>query len=240
MSKIQIKSFDKWDFENEIDLMICDIPFSIKFTGKASNYNRKKDLVVDGYVEWGKNEFHDNIIKLFISAEKYLSSKGSLLLFSGWQISPIISHYIYAITKLHLQGKLYWNYNFAPYCKKRPAHNIYEIFWLTKSKKNWIYNNKCNQSHCTVGEANLSAITVKKEYLRGIPKYPTKLPSELIRVLIEHFTNKDSIILDLMCGSGIVGVVNELYYNRKCYLGDLNPNSQIVHDELLKYFGDKK
>lgn len=243
MNEIQLKSFDQWDFRNEIDLMICDIPFSLKFDGKQSNYNREKNLVVDGYVEWNSENVESNIKNLLESANKYLSLKGSLLIFSGWQISLIISKMFLKWQNqigLKLKGKLYWNYNFAPYCKKKPAHNVYEIFWFTKSK-NWFYNNNCSLDHCRPPrEANLTTITVKREYLKGISKYPTKLPSELIKVILEHFTNKDSVILDPLCGSGIVGIVNTLSYQRKCFLGDLNSNCQKVHDEILDYFQTKK
>ena len=239
MNMIEQKSFDEWDFNQEIDLMIADIPFAIKFTGKPSNYNRKASLVVDGYVEWNHKELRQNLQSLFLSASKYLKSNGSLIVFSGWQTSnPIlntfyINQYRHSLTH---QGKSYWNYNFAPYCTKRPATNCYEIFWFTKSK-NWFYNNKCSLDHCQTGEANLSTITVKKEYLKGIPKYPTRFPSKLVKILIEHYSDKNSTILDPLCGSGIVGVVCKLFYpDRKIFLGDLNPHSQIVFNELLKFY----
>jgi DNA modification methylase len=60
-----------------------------------------------------------------------------------------------------------------------------------------------------------------------------------VGILIEHFSDREHTILDPMCGSGIVGVVNELKYHRKCYLGDLNPNSQLVCDSLLKFFKER-
>lgn len=240
--KVHQKSFDKWDFQEEIDLMICDIPFGIDFTGKPSNYNRKSNLVVDGYIEWNQEEMEKNLQSLFRSASQYLKADGSLLVFSGWQTSYHISDMSDLVknqTFLTHQGKLYWNYNFAPYCTKRPATNCYEIFWFTKSK-NWFYNNECSLDHCQKGEANLSAIFVKKEYLKGIPKYPTRFPSTLIKILIEHFSGRNSLILDPLCGSGIVGVICQLFYpDRKVFLGDLNPHSQIVFTELLKYFSDK-
>lgn len=241
--KIEQKSFDSWDFNQEIDLMICDIPFGINFTGKPSNYNRKSDLVVDGYVEWMFRESHHYLRSLFEASYRYLKPTGSLLIFSGWQISYYVIDMFHGITNdilLTHQGKLYWNYNFSPYCTKRPATNCYEIFWFTKSKK-WLYNNECSLDHCQKGESNLSTIFVKKEYLKGIPKYPTRFPSDLVKILIEHFSGKNSTILDPLCGSGIVGVICKLFYpDRTVYLGDLNPHSQIVFDELLKFFSKKK
>ena len=79
---------------------------------------------------------------------------------------------------LRLNGKLYWSHNFAPPCKNRLAHNVYEIFWFTKSRDKCRYNNRCRFKHCRDGEKNLSNIFVKKEYRKGIIKYPTMLPAE--------------------------------------------------------------
>ena len=180
---IQQKSFDCWDLYQEIDLMICDIPFGISFTGTPTNYNRKSNLVVDGYVEWKNTNINHNLLSLFRSAKKYLKNTGSLLLFSGWQISRNISNFSFNSFSLTHQGKLYWNYNFAPYCSKRPNTNCYEIFWFTRSK-DWFYNNNCSLDHCQTGEANLSVINVKKEYHKGIPKYPTRFPSNLVKIII--------------------------------------------------------
>ncbi|PWI49537.1 hypothetical protein CEE45_01720 [Candidatus Heimdallarchaeota archaeon B3_Heim] len=246
--KIQQKSFDYWDFNNEIDLMICDIPFGISFTGKPSNYNRRSNLVVDGYVEWNRNEIPYYLELLFTSAEQYLKKTGSLLIFAGWQISNLIAKkYLDIQNNLSLthQGKLYWNYNFSPHCTKRPNTNCYEIFWFTRSK-NWFYNNRCSLDHCQNGEANLSVLdnhisvlTIKKEYLKGIPKYPTRFPSLLVKIIIEHFSDKNSTILDPLCGSGIIGAICDLYYpDRIVYLGDLNPHSPIVFTELLKFYSN--
>lgn len=241
--KVKNQSFDSWHFKNEIDLMVCDIPFNIGFTGKPSNYNRKSDLVVDGYVEWSKDEVPYYLEQLFTSAEQYLKNTGSLLIFAGWQISGlVIKKYLEIQDNISLihRGKLYWNYNFAPYCKKRPNTNCYEIFWFTRSK-NWFYNNQCSLDHCQKGEANLSILTVKKEYLKGIPKYPTRFSSELVKIIIEHFSDTDSKILDPLCGSSIVGVICKLFYpDRTVFLGDLNPQSSIVFDELLKYYSTIK
>ena len=241
--KVKNQGFDSWHFKNEIDLMICDIPFSIDFTGKPSNYNRKSDLVVNGYVEWQKEAIPVYLEQLFTSAEQYLKNTGSLLIFAGWQISNYIaSKYLeiqYNISLTH-QGKLSWNYNFSPHCTKRPNTNFYEIFWFTKSKK-WFYNNRCSLDHCQNGEANLSAINVKKEYLKGIPKYPTRFPSKLVKIIIEHFSDKHTTILDPLCGSGIIGVICKLFYpDRTVFLGDLNPQSSIVFTELLKYYSTIK
>jgi hypothetical protein len=85
----------------------------------------------------------------------------------------------------------------------------------------------------------IDVLNVKKEYLKGIPKYPTRFPSLLVKILIEHFSDKNSTILDPMCGSGIIPAICELYYpDRIVYSGDLNPHSQTVFSELLKFYSE--
>ena len=37
--------------EESIDLIIADPPFGIDFSGKESQYNRKSENIIDGYVE---------------------------------------------------------------------------------------------------------------------------------------------------------------------------------------------
>jgi hypothetical protein len=85
----------------------------------------------------------------------------------------------------------------------------------------------------------IDVFNVKKEYLKGIPKYPTRFPSLLIKILIEHFSDTNSTILDPLCGSGIIPAICELYYpDRIVYSGDLNPHSQTVFSELLKFYSN--
>ena len=233
MADIEIKDFSKWDFKNEIDLMIVDPPFGIDFDKKKGNYNRDKTFVVDGYVEWDLESYYYNIWQLIDSADRYLNENGSLLLFSSWLSSVYISNVLSEENfNLRLQGKLYWIYNFAPYCIKRPAHNVQEIFWLTKSD-NYFYNNECSMPHCLDGESNLSTIKVNREFIKGMVKYKTRQPSILCGTIIEHFSTKGFKILDPCCGSGMYGIIVRNYYNdRDIYLGDLNKNTRRVYKSL--------
>lgn len=237
---ILIKDFRDWEFIGDIDLMICDIPFGIKFDGKASNYNRKL-TIEDGYVEWTYSNLHSNLLDLLSSAKKYLKNSGNLLIFTGWQMSKHLSYVIQNLDEqnqelLKFRGKLYWAYNFAPFCKNKPSHNIYEIYWFSKKKKSF-YSNICSLDHCMKGEKNLSLIQIKRNYIKNIKKYPTRLPINLIRVLIEHFSPKNSLIFDPFAGSGTTKIAVDLFYPlRECYAGDLNPNSPKIYQIYKKYY----
>jgi len=237
LEKYQIKDMDSWENVNA-DLIITDPPFGIRFGGKNGNYNRNVNNVVDGYVEWDVNEYAEKIDQLLRSIYYNLKEDGQALIFSGWNNSYIIHQRIKRFKDLSLRGKLYWTYNFAPACQLRPAHNVYEIFWVTKSNI-WTYNRRCTTSHCQEGESNLTTLNFKRDYKKNMPKYPTRLPFELLKSLLEHFSDTNDLIFDPLAGSGMVGVVSQIL-NRDFILGDLNTNGKIVFEHLLGYYLDKK
>ncbi|MHA1249798.1 MAG: DNA methyltransferase [Candidatus Helarchaeota archaeon] len=236
LKNFKIKDFVEWDNVNA-DLIITDPPFGIKFDGKKNNYNRDSKYVVNGYIEWDKKEYSSKIDQLLDIIYKNLNNKGQALIFSGWNNSYIIHNKIIKFKKLELEGKLYWIYNFAPYCRRRPAHNVYEIFWITKNK-GYNYNLKCNTEHCKNKELNLTSLIFKRDYKSKMPKYPTRLPFKLLQCLIEHFSNKGDLIFDPLAGSGMIGIVS-YFLERRFILGDLNPNGKIVFESLLNYYIDK-
>ncbi|MCD6141753.1 hypothetical protein J7J55_03405, partial [Candidatus Bipolaricaulota bacterium] len=118
-----IRDMVAWDNVNA-NLIITDPPFGIDFSGKNGNYHRNVENVVDGYVEWTVKEYGEKISQLLDCVYRNLKSNGQALIFSGWNNSNIIHDRIMRFKGLTLRGKLYWTYNFAPACKKRPAHNV--------------------------------------------------------------------------------------------------------------------
>ncbi|MEW6062302.1 MAG: site-specific DNA-methyltransferase [Bacteroidota bacterium] len=216
------------------DLIITDPPFGIKFNGKRNNYNRDKDAVVGGYVEWSAEEYRDNIRDLLSCVHRNLKETGQALIFSGWNNSNIIHDEIEKSQGLRLRGKLYWAYNFAPACKRKPAHNVYEIFWLTKSDR-WCFQKRCSTSHCMQGEANLSLLPFRREFLKGVPKYPTRLPYQLLKCIIEHFSKEYDLVFDPLAGSGMIGIASHLL-QRKSVQGDVNKKGRVVFNHLSNYY----
>jgi len=236
LEKYFIKDMNEW-INVKANLIITDPPFGIGFTGKQTNYHRNRENVVDGYIEWSQSEYGDKIEQLLNVIYRNLDKDGQALIFSGWNNSNIIHNKILEFKKLTLRGKLYWIYNFATASKKRPSHNVYEIYWVTKSEK-WTYHKRCNTSHCLSGEPNLTSLIFKRDYKINMPKYPTRLPFKLLQCLIEHFSNEGDLIFDPLAGSGMVGVVAYML-NRDFLLGDLNPNGKIVFKALLDYYLNK-
>ena len=232
--KYQIKDMIEWNNVNA-DLIITDPPFGINFDGKKGNYNRNHDSVVSGYREWKESDYKINIENLLKCCERNLKPEGEALIFSGFVYTNII-HDCIIKSNFHFQSKMYWIYNFAIYAKHRPSINVYEIFWITKDEKNWIYNRECNTDHCRHGEANLASLFFKREKLPPkMLKYPTRLPLKLLECLIEHFSNKGDLIFDPLTGSGMVGIAANLF-GRDFLLGDKNSNGKKVFQELLNYY----
>jgi DNA modification methylase len=236
LDKYEIKDMNDWTDVNA-DLIITDPPFGINFNGKATIYNRKAENVVDGYVEWSISEYGEKIDQLLGCIKRNLKENGQALIFSGWNNSNIIHDRIVNFKGLNLRGKLYWVYNFAPVCRRKPSHNVYEIYWVTKGEK-WTYNKRCSTDHCLKGEPNLTSLKFPRDYKVNMPKYPTRLPFKLIQCLLEHFSNKGDLIFDPLCGSGMVGVVSYML-ERDFIMGDLNPNGKIVFKHLLDYYLNK-
>ncbi len=233
VKKFRVQDMRKWK-GLDADLVITDPPFGIKFNGKNTNYNRNSNLVVDGYVEWDISEYPEKMRQLLDVIRRNIKENGQALIFSGWNNSNIIHDAILDDPDFTLQGKMYWIYNFAPASRKRPSHNVYEIFWITRGKT-WIYNNRCTTYHCQEGEPNLSSFLFKRDYKVNMPKYPTRLPFKLLQSLIEHFSNKGDLIFDPLAGSGMVGIVS-YFLGRDFVLGDLNENARKVYMALLKYY----
>jgi DNA modification methylase len=221
----------EWDNVNA-DIAITDPPFGLEFDGKASNYNRDTSRVVDGYVEWESDTYGGKISSLLDVLARNTHSEGQGIVFSGKDNSHLVHQAVIDHPEWTLEGKLYWAYNFAPYCKLRPAHNVYELYWIVKGD-DWYYSNECSYEHCQSGEANLSTLQIKRNYLKEMPKYPTRLPPKLVKVLLEHFTREGDTVFDPLAGSGAVGVVSA-QQNREAVMGDLNSEAKRVFNETLE------
>lgn len=224
----KVRGMREWDGEVNADLAIVDPPFGIEFDGKQNTYNRDEENVVDGYKEWPKEEYGKWISDLLDVLSENTKENGQILVFSGWNNSYKIHDEIVNHDDFTLEGKQYWNYNFAPYCSRRPAHNTYEIFWAVKSD-DWYYTNECNYDHCQNGEANLSAMDINREYLKEMPKYPTRMTLEVIEVLLEHYSEEGDTVFTPLAGSGSVGIAAERL-NREYVLGDINKNGKEVFE----------
>lgn len=218
----------------DADIGITDPPFGIEFDGQASNYNRSSTPVADSYIDWPKEEYASKIRTLLSVFDDNIAEGGQILVFSGMNNADII-HQEIRDSIWRFQGKLYWAYNFAPYCSRRPAHNVYEIFWATKSES-WYYDNECSYKHCHIGESNLSLLDVPREYQRDGTKYQTQLPLMVVEILLEHFSEEEDVVFDPLAGSGSVGL-SAIGMGRRAIMGDLNEEAkEVFNDRIENHF----
>lgn len=234
--KYRLRDMAEWSGVSA-DLAISDPPFGLGYDGKASNYNRDVENVVDGYVEWSEEEYADNINSLLDVFAENTVADASAIIFSGKDNSHIVAGEIGKHDGWRREGKLYWSYNFAPYCEKRPAHNVYEIYWMVKGDE-WHYDNSCRFDHCQEGEANLSMLDVKRNYMKEMPKYPTRLPLKVPKILIDHFSQPGDVVFDPLAGSGSVGIgAGEM--GRDAVMGDKNAEALTVFSQTIDELGSK-
>lgn len=227
----ELQAMSEWS-DVGADLVISDPPFGLEFDGKAGNYNRDESNVVDGYVEWATDQYAEKIDRLLDALARNTVDDGQAVVFSGKDNSHVLHQRALDHDEWHLEGKLYWAYNFAPYCKNRPAHNVYELFWLVRGDE-WYYENECSFDHCQEGEANLSVLDIKRNYLKEMPKYPTRLPAEVVGVLLEHLSEPGDLVFDPLAGSGSVGIAAGAL-GRNAVLGDLNENARAVFEATVE------
>ena len=218
----------------DAQLAITDPPFGIDFDGQASNYNRDESHVVDGYVEWESDEYKAKIDSVLDVLARNTVDDGQAIVFSGRDNSHRVHQTVLDHDTWRLEGKLYWEYNFAPYCTRRPAHNVYELYWMVKND-DWYYTNECSHHHCQEGEANLSVLDIKRNYLKEMPKYPTRLPPDVVKVLCEHFSEPGDRVFDPLAGSGMIGIASA-QVGREAVLGDLNENGRDVFNATIENF----
>jgi len=73
----------------------------------------------------------------------------------------------------------------------------------------------------------------------AIHKYWSKKPYNVIRTFIKKYSNKNEIILDPFCGSGI-SVIESIILDRKVIGIDINPSAIFITEQMLKKINPKQ
>lgn len=184
-----------------VDLILTDPPFAIEFKPIKSNYNRKKEHVIEGYNEIPKENYFDFMYGWLKEAYRILKVTGSLYVFSGWNnLKDVLN----AIEKANffVLNHLIWKFQFGVYTKRKFVTSHYHILLCIKDKKRYKFNK--------IEHYPEDVIYVKREYWNGKIKTPTKLPLELVSKLILYSSDKSDIIFDPFVGSGTTCVAAKL------------------------------
>lgn len=208
MSKIDLYNGDCLEImknisDKSVDMILCDLPY-----GTTQN---KWDNIIPFEPLW---EQYNRIIK----------DNGAIVLFSQMPFTAELAHsniknfkYMWIWYKHYCRGflnakkqPLRTTENICVFYKKQCTYNPKMRIGEYRSK-----GNSCKQRGCY---GNYKAIkTVNNEYYPtdvldfvGVPnselKHPTQKPVELLKYLIETYTNENETVLDNCMGSGSTGV----------------------------------
>ncbi len=207
-----------------VDLIITDPPFAIDFKATRQNYNRNRNVVLDGYNEIAGDEYLTFTTDWLAAATRVLKESGSMYIFSGWNH---LKDLLIAIDRCGLTtvNHLIWKYQFGVVTKRKYVTSHYHCLFVCKNdKKRKFY--PYSRFHKTArtdtgGSAHYKdkedVWEIKREYWQGALKTPTKLPAALIEKILAYSSEKGDIVLDPFLGSGQVAVVSKM--EERHYIG---------------------
>ena len=200
--------------DKSIDLIICDPPFGIEEKSFDQHYHRKKDNIVDGYIEAPSN-YYDFSKKWITESSRILKPHGSMYIISGWSNADIIGSVIRELN-LHIRNKIIWSFNFGVFTRKKYVTSHYEIFYVTKTSTAVpIFNTFCrhgiqekDKDEKSILYQDLSSVwPINKEYHFQQEKNQNKLPEELIKKMILYSSNKGDNVCDFFLGNFTTAIV---------------------------------
>ena len=201
-----------------IDLIVTDPPFAIDFKAQRMNYNRTGSRVIEGYSEVSAEDYLDFTRSWINEARRVLDPSGSMYVFSGWNNLKDI---LIALDEAGLVtvNHIIWKYQFGVFTKKKYVTSHYHCLYVCKNEKKRKFHpyrrfgpdertEDGGKSHYRDKE---DVWEIKREYWTGKKKTPTKLPSELVRKILEYSSDKGDLVLDPFLGSGqVAGISREL------------------------------
>lgn len=203
--------------DSVIDLIITDPPFAINFKAKRANYNRNYDNVLEGYNEIKQEDYYPFSYSWINEAYRVLKQSGSMFVFSGWSNLKDI---LIALDEIgfELVNHIIWKYQFGVVTKNRYVSSHYHCLYVCKddSKRKFYSNSRFRSGSARYRDME-DVWIINREYWRNEKKTPTKLPSEIIKKILQYTSKNDDLILDPFLGSGQVAVVSKEMGRR--YLG---------------------
>ena len=183
-----------------IDLGIHDPPFGLGEGSFGSQYNRKKTAIIKGYVE-APEDYEKFSFEWIAEAARVLKPTGTLYIVSGWSWERDVLNAV-AANHLLLLNKIIWEYPFGVYCKKQFVSSHYEILRCAKTD-GVKFNKGCRYSTTKEQYADMQDVWhINKEYHRSVEKNCNKLPTELVRKMIQYSSDPGDTVADFFLGNG--------------------------------------
>jgi len=184
--------------KGSIDLVVTDPPFAIEFKAQRLNYNRNGSNVLEGYQDVRGAEYREFTRTWIRDAARVLSPTGSMYIFSGWnRLRDILEGIDDA--GLTTVNHLIWKYQFGVFTKKKYVTSHYHILFVVKDPKHYTFNK--------IDHYPEDVWVINREYWKGRMKTPTKLPSDLVKKILDYSSNPGDLVLDPFLGSGTVASV---------------------------------
>ncbi|MBN2150961.1 MAG: site-specific DNA-methyltransferase [Candidatus Lokiarchaeota archaeon] len=175
-----------------VDLVIADPPFGIEFDGKGSQYNRKDDLVVDGYKEVDGD--YDRFTLAWMSElPRIMKETASAYVFSGW---TNLKDVLVAVDKVKLAviNHIIWKYQFGVFTQRKYVTSHYHVLFLAKNPGNYYFNK--------VEHYPLDTWDIPRTYRPGQEKNGTKLPEAVVYRCIDFSSQPGDLVFDPFMGNG--------------------------------------
>lgn len=199
-----------------VDLIVTDPPFAIGFGARKANYNRTAANVLEGYGEVGAADYAGFSRRWIGAAHRVLADSGSMYVFSGWNnLKDVLQALDGAgfVTVNHI----IWKYQFGVVTRRKFVTSHYHCIYVCKDdgKRRFYPFERFGKDERDARGRSLhyadkeDVWTIRREYWRGEEKTPTKLPSELVRKILQYSSRAGDLVLDPFMGSGQVAVVSK-------------------------------
>jgi len=140
-----------------------------------------------------------------------------MFVFSGWNnLQDILNALNDA--RFTLVNHLIWKFQFGVVTKNRFVSSHYHCLYVCKNEKERKFYRNSRFKDGSKRYRDMEDVwVIPREYWHGRKKTPTKLPSEVIRKILQYTSSEGDLVLDPFLGSGQVAVVSK-EMSRK-YLG---------------------
>ena len=210
--------------KNKIDLVITDPPLAINFKAKKANNKTTASRVLSGYNEISPEDYYDFTFSWMSEVFRILKDSGSMYVFSGWNNLKDILRALDDVGFTTI-NHIIWKYQFGVVTKKKFVTSHYHCLYVCKDdkKRKFFPFSRFKQGDKSEDGRSLhyrdkeDVWDIKREYWSGDEKTPTKLPSEIIKKLLEYSSEKKDIVFDPFLGSGQTAVVSKSLNRR--YMG---------------------
>lgn len=200
-----------------VDAFVTDPPFGCDFH-KTNSYSRKKNRVIQDYIEVPQEEYESFSLTWIEEAYRCIKQNGSIHVFSGFQNLEYILKAL-RVSGFHVKNHLIWFYNFGQNTRSSYIPSHYTIIYAVKDPKNYYFNqyarfnkDELNQNGKKLHYKDRESVWYKtKERWDKFWTTKTRLPREIIEKILLYTTRKGDLVCDPFCGSGqIPFTANEL------------------------------